>query len=449
MIYLLISIISILLTIFIVIGTHEFAHFIAARLLGVKIIRFSIGFGKTLFRWHDKKHTEYVIALIPLGGYVKMLDEREESVDKKDLPQAFNRQPFYKKFLIVLAGPVVNILCALFFYWALFMIGFVVPKPIIGAITPHSIAAVGGLKPQQEILTVDEKQTLTWTSVLFGIILHAGNQDELLISVQNLDKSIKQYSLNLEQWSLDKLSPDPFKSLGIAPLEPQVHLTIAAIKQESPAARYGLQVNDKILAVDKIPMKTWNEVLKFIHEHPQQQVLFTVQRQHKTMNLLVTVGSQLNNFHEQGYLGVSPTIIWPTDFFRTIQYGPLQAFFMAIKEVKDFVIINFTLISKLVTGKISLQSLGGPISIFQSAGEALNYGFIAFLNFLAFISIAVGVMNLLPIPGLDGSHLLIQIIESISGKPLPEKLLLNFYRLGFILILFLMLQTFINDILRF
>src|SRR3990167_4060188 len=178
---LLIAIIGILVTILFVIGTHEFAHFIAARMLGVKVLRFSIGFGKRLFSWSDKKGTEFVFSLIPLGGYVKMLDENEGQVSSKDLPHAFNRQPFYKKFLIVLAGPFANILCAFILYWLIFMIGIVTVKPIIGQVTPKSIAAEAGLKPHQEIISIDDKPLFTWPSIIFRILFRAGNQDQLKI----------------------------------------------------------------------------------------------------------------------------------------------------------------------------------------------------------------------------------------------------------------------------
>src|SRR5438876_665030 len=207
MLHFIISIIGILITIFFVIGTHEFAHFIVARLLGVKVLRFSIGFGKTLFKWYDKSGTEYVIALIPLGGYVKMLDETEETVDEKELHLAYNTQAFYKKFLIVAAGPLTNIFCALILYWLIFMIGFSTAKPLIGSVTPGSIAAQAGLQTKQEIVKVDNQPVSAWAGFTLRLIAHAGDNDNIQIDVNNPDTHIvTQHILNLENWNLDGLT---------------------------------------------------------------------------------------------------------------------------------------------------------------------------------------------------------------------------------------------------
>ena len=354
------SILGALLTILFVIGTHESAHFLMARLLKVKVLRFSIGFGKALFTWHDRSGTEYVFALIPLGGYVKMLDEGEAPVPKDQLPYAFNRQPFYKKFLIVLAGPFSNILCAFILYWLIFMIGFVTIKPIIGHITPHSIADEAGLKSNEMIESIDQHPVLSWTGALLRMMTHIGDRDHLVIQTETLYTHQKHdYTLNLASWHMDALQPDPLSSMGIVPLL-------------------------------------------------------------KPLSLIT----------------------------RHIQYGPINAFYHAAFQVSNFVSINFLLFGKMITGKLSLQSLGGPMTIFESAGEAFNAGWLAFMGFLAFISIAIGVINLIPIPGLDGGHLLIQMIEWIIRRPLPEAYLNIIYRLGFIVILFFLFQAVMNDILR-
>ncbi|HLB43086.1 MAG TPA: RIP metalloprotease RseP [Gammaproteobacteria bacterium] len=449
MISIIIAILGILLTIIIVIGTHEFAHFITARYLGVKVLRFSIGFGKTLFSWYDKKHTEYVIALIPLGGYVKMLDENEGPVPQDDLSFAYNKQPFYKKFLIVLAGPIANLICAIVFYWLIFMIGFVTPKPIIGKITPGSIAAMAGLKENHQIISIDNHETLFWPAIFFRVIAHAGNQDQLTIKVKNTNHQTQVYTLHLENWSMDKLTPEPIHSLGIHPYTPTIRLLIHSIQNNSPAARSTLQINDKLIALNKKKIVDWTELTKTIEAQPNKTIHFTIERQGKTLDIPVTIGyKRVSLFYKVGYLGITPKIDWPKHFFHTIQYSPSRALVAAWHEVINFTYFNYILIGKLLVGKISLQSLGGPITIFETAGEALNSGILSFISFLAFINVSIGILNLLPIPGLDGSHLLLQIIEAIIRKPLPEKFLVIFYRFGFVLILFIMIQAFINDILR-
>lgn len=359
MISTLISILAIIVTIFFVIGTHEWAHFITARLLGVNVLRFSIGFGKTLLRWQGKTGTEYVFALIPLGGYIKMLDEREAPVPTEKRHQAYNQQPYYKKFLIVFAGPAMNLLCALVLYWLIFMIGFTTIRPIIGDITPQSIVANAGIQTGQEIIAVDGEKTQTWNGVLFRLLAHVGDQDTAYLTTNQ-----KTHALDLANWQMNELTPDPFTSLGFLPLIPA------------------------------IPLKM------------------------------------------------------PPNLIQHIQYSPLAAIPEAWKQVKNLTYFNLLLFGKLVTGKISLQSLGGPITIYQSAGSALNASLLAFLGFLAFLSIAIGVINLLPLPGLDGGHLLIQTIEAIIQRPIPEKILFNVYRVGFAVLIFFMVQALVNDFLR-
>ncbi len=444
-----ISIIGILITIFFVIGTHEAAHFAMARMLGVKVLRFSIGFGKTLLSWHDRKGTEYVLALIPLGGYVKMLDETEEPVPPEQLPYAYNRQPFYKKFLIVLAGPLTNILCALILYWLIFMIGFTTFKPLIGTVDANSIAAQAGLKKGQEIVGMDNQPISAWTGFILRLLAHAGDNDHVTLDVQNAAKQNTQHVLDLNHWRLDGLKPDPLASIGITPYMPTIPLTIGKIVEQSPAALSGLQLNDKIIAINHQTISTWDQIVLFITTHPNQHTTFTIERDHKTMQIPVKIGYQRSwMLQKSGYLGMGPYIKLPDEMLRKIKYSPLAAIAPAFRELYDFTYFNILLIGKLITGKLSLQSLGGPITIFDTAGDALNSGLVAFLGFLAFLSISIGVINFLPLPGLDGGHLFIQIVELLIRRPVPEMLLSVLYRGSFMLIFFILLIALVNDLLR-
>lgn len=452
MLYLLISLIGILVTIIFVIGTHEYAHFIAARLFGVKVLRFSIGFGKKLCQWKDKKGTEYVFALIPLGGYVKMLDEHEGKVDKEELHLAYNRQPFYKKFLIVLAGPTANILCALILYWIIFTIGFTTIRPVIGQIKTGSIAAEANMTPNQEIIEIGGSRVSSWNSILLRLITHAGNEDHITLTTRPFpnkkDSSSKSYTLDLTHWHLDSLSPDPLTSIGIVPYAPPLPLIIGLISPDSPVAST-LKIKDKIIAINKKPVSDWNELVTIITQQPEKTIIFSIIRGGEKLNIPIQVGYKYTwSFKKRGYLGIGPKVVLPENLLQEVKYNPLNAFTHAAKELVDFTSFNLILFGKLFTGKLSLQSLGGPITIFETAGQALNGGLLIFLGFLAFLSISIGIINLLPIPGLDGGHLVFQTIEAISGKPIPEKWLLLFYRLGFILILFVLIQSFINDVLR-
>lgn len=355
--------ISIFLTIFLIIGFHELGHFLAARWVGVRVLRFSLGFGKILFSRRDRSGTEYAFSLIPLGGYVKLLDENENPVAKQDQPFAFNRQPFWKKFFIIAAGPLFNFILALFLYWFIFMIGFKSLPPIIDTVTPHSIAAQANIHSQDEIIQMDHIPVASWMSVIIRILSHAGNKDVLTITTRDKAGDIKKHVLNLTHWQMNELKPDPLGSLGIQVYEPA----------------------------------TEKEFKKLLQEN---------------------------------------------------KYGPILAFSHAWQNSRDFIWLNLFAIEKLLTGKLSLQSLGGPISIFSGANTALREGMISFMSFLAFISIAIGVINILPIPGLDGCHCLIQFFQTLLRRPIPPHVLLFTYRIGFIFIIVFSLRAILNDILR-
>jgi len=454
MLNILVSILGIFITIFVVVGVHEFGHFITARLCGIKILRFSIGFGKALYRWYDKKGTEYVIAAIPLGGYIKMLDEGEGPVPENELHLAFNRQPFYKKALVVLAGPAANFILAIYLYWALFVVGFSTVKPVIGTIAPNSIAAQAGLKPHQEILKIDNTPTPSWVSVALHIILRVGDQGTLQVQTQPFPLTLtnaatNDYSLSLTHWQLDKLKPDPLESLGIVPYVPAINPVIDFIQPDSPAIHSGLKMGDTVIAIDKQKIKDWVDVLPIVAKSPGKTLIFTVERQGKKINLPVTVGVKKSFFvKEHGFLGLGPKIQYQPALIKLVQYGPLDAIPVALDEVGTFIQLNTILLGKMITGKVSMQSLGGPITIFESAGDALNQGIIPFLSFLAFLSISIGFINIIPIPGLDGGHLLFQTIEFIIRRPLSERFQVLCYHLGLIFLFLLIAQAVANDIMR-
>lgn len=444
-----ISIIGILLTIFFVVGIHEAAHFGMARLLNVKVLRFSIGFGKPFYSWRDKSGTEYALAPIPLGGYVKMLDEGEGEVPADQLHLAYNRQPYYKKFLIVLAGPAINIISAFLLYCLVFTIGFTTIKPVIGNVEKNSIAYEAGLRSGMEITSVDDEQTLSWTNVILRLIAHIGDEDTVDLSTVKSNGDISYHQLDLNDWHMDELKPDPLSSIGISTYQPDLPLVIGVIASNSPAKLSDLREGDKIIALNKKPVDDWTQLIKRIKLIPGKQVTLTVMRDNKKLDIPITIGTKTSwTLQKSGFLGIGPTFAWPKDMLRNIQYPPIQAASHAFQEMTDFVYFNFLLIGKLLIGKMSLYALGGPITIFDSAGQALNSGFIAFIGFLAFISIAIGIINVLPIPGLDGGHLLIQTIEAIIRRPLPDVVIVNMYRCGMFVLLLLLIQAFVNDILR-
>lgn len=449
MLYLLIAILGIFLTIFFVVGIHELGHFLVARLVGVKVARFSIGFGKPFYRWYDKKGTEYVLAPIPLGGYIKMVDENEETVPKEDLPFAYNRQPFYKKFAIAIAGPLFNALFALIIYWGLFVVGFVTILPLIGNVTPHSIAAEAGLQPNQEIIQINNHPTHSWESIVIQLLFHAGDNGSLQITTQKLNSTqLQTHQLDLSTWQLDRLKPDPLESLGIKPYEPTILPVIGTILPESPAASI-LKKGDEILAIDNKPIKSWMDVSKEIDKKPDTSISLKIKRDKKILTLQVKTSYQRDfMLHKHGFIGLAPAFEWPKYLLRHNKYSFLLAIQPAWETIKEFTLLNFIMIGKMITGKVSLASLGGPITIFESAGAALNNGIVPFFGFLAFLSIAIGFINVLPIPGLDGGHVLFQVIELIIRRPIPIRVQVLFYHLGLIFIFLLIMQALANDIQR-
>ncbi len=441
---------SILLTLLFVVGTHEFAHFAMARAVGVKVLRFSIGFGKHLLSWRDKKGTEYVFAIVPLGGYVKMLDENEDgALDEKEARFAYNRQPFYKKFLIVLAGPACNLVCAVLLYWLIYMVGFTSIKPLVGEITPHSIAAQAGLASQEMIVAVDNKPVSSWMGIIFRLMAHVGDTSPLTMEVEGQNHQRRALSFNVSDWHLNELTPDPLSSLGFKPYLPPIPLVIGMIDEDAPAANANLKLGDTILAVNKTPVKDWEALVTVINDHPGATLLFTLRRGSETLDVPVLIEKNNHWFGKSsGYLGIGPNYTWPTNLLKNVQLSPMPALQRAVQQTSDFAYFNLLFLGKMLTGKLSLQSLGGPISIFQGASNALNSGWLAFVSFLAFLSISVGVVNLLPIPGLDGGHLAIQAMERILQRPLPDPVLNILYRVGFALIFVVLIQTLVNDFLR-
>jgi regulator of sigma E protease len=449
--HILISIAGVIMTILFVVGTHEAGHFFMARRMGVKVLTFSIGFGKRIWSWHDKTGTEYVLAWIPLGGYVRMLDESEGKVDSKDLHLAYNNQPFYKKFLIVAAGPCTNFLCAVLLYWLIFTLGFVTIKPIIGNVMSNSIASEAGLKPKQQITHIDDQEADTWPRILFKLLIHTGSKDKVTVDVIDpVTKTNKTYTLDLTNWKMNDLNPDPFTSLGFTPFDIEPPLVIGQITPDSAAEKGKLTVGDKLVALDHVELKDWTQMSDTIQAHPDQEVMFSVIRNGKKIELPVLLGSQRSLLLKKyGVLGIAPPMVdLPASMQQKIKYGPLAALPRALQETVDLTKFNLLLFGKMFTGKLSLESLGGPITIFNSAGNSLNYGFLPFISFLAFLSISIGIINILPIPGLDGGHLFIQMIESIMGRPIAEVVINNLYRAGFLFLFFILLHALINDVMR-
>ena len=434
---------------------HEYGHFWVARKLGVKVLRFSIGFGKSLWRKTATDGTEYVIAAIPLGGYVKMLDEREGEVADDEKRQAFNRQPVTSRIAIVIAGPLANFLLAIFVYWWMFVLGVPALKPFLGEIPELSIAAEAGLKSGDEIISIDGKAVGNWREVNLAVIRRMGETDEITISVRHDDESIiRQHSMKLINWKIDPVQPDALKSLGIAPWLPDYPPVLGEVLLDEAAASSGLMQADKIVSINNQPMDHWTDIVEMVSAQPNSHLQMVIERGGEQIDLDVLTGSRDLQGIQQGYLGVARPELSDyqqsrIDKMRYLQqYSFIDAIGQGINKTWEITLLSFRLIGKIFNGEVSPKNLSGPITIAQGAGAYASYGFVFFLGFLGMISVNLCIINLLPIPVLDGGHLMYYVFELIRGKPIPESVQEIGYRVGLVLVLSLMVFSIVNDIGR-
>ncbi len=440
------SILALALTLGILVTVHEFGHYWVARRCGVKVLKFSVGFGKVLFSRTDKHGTEFAIAAIPLGGYVKMLDEREGDVAPDMLDQAFNRKTVWQRMAVVLAGPLANIIFAIFAYWLMFMVGVTQVKPIIGPVESGSAAAQAGLMPQQEIIAVDGNNTSSWQEVNYQLIKRLGDTGTLEIQVNNGES----HELPISQWLSDAEEPNPIQALGFAPFRPSVPPILAELQANMPAQQAGLETGDVILAVDGQAIQSWMDFVKIVKASAGKSISLSVQRHDKTLGIqLIPASRTLASGETIGFAGAMVKApVLPEDFIRVQSYDPAAAGLRAIYKTWDMTTITLQSIGKMIQGLLSVKNLSGPITIAKVASSQVQAGFEAFVGFLAYISIMLAVVNLLPIPVLDGGHFVFYVIEAVKGSPLSEKVQLMGMKLGMTMLLMVMVVAIFNDVSR-
>ncbi|MGV8900885.1 MAG: sigma E protease regulator RseP [Pseudomonas sp.] len=429
---------------------HEFGHFWVARRCGVKVLRFSVGFGMPLLRWHDRKGTEYVIAAIPLGGYVKMLDEREGEVPADQLDQTFNRKTVYQRIAIVIAGPVANFLLAIVFFWFLAMLGSQQVRPVIGAVESGSIADKGGLSAGQEMVSVDGEPTSGWAAVNLQLVRRLGESGTVALSVRDQGSTVDSpRELALDKWLKGADEPDPIRSLGIRPWRPALPPVLAELDPKGPAQAAGLKTGDRLVALDGQALSDWQQVVDAVRLRPDAKISLRIEREGAQLDVPLTLAVRGEGKTATGYLGAGVKgIDWPPEMLREVSFGPVAAVGEGARRTWTMSVLTFDSLKKMLFGELSVKNLSGPITIAKVAGASAQSGVGDFLNFLAYLSISLGVLNLLPIPVLDGGHLLFYLIEWARGRPLSDRVQGWGIQIGISLVVGVMLLALINDLGR-
>ncbi|MCG8429384.1 MAG: RIP metalloprotease RseP [Chromatiales bacterium] len=451
---LLFTIASFIVALAILIAVHEFGHFWVARKLGVKVLRFSIGFGKPLWRYREKRpsdETEYVVAAIPLGGYVKMLDEREGEVSEAELHRAFNRQSLPTRSAIVAAGPLFNFLFAIFAFWLIFQVGDTGTRAIVGEIKPSSIAESAGFQVGDSITHVGDRYAPTWETAVYALLFESGDDEPLAVRVTDAQGAEQTRMLPSE--GLLKLIDEGniLGAMGLTPERPVAPPRLGRIVVGESADRAGLQRDDLVLSVDGKSVSSWTELVTYIRENPGKAVELEVERGGSLINSTLVIGKKKEADGEVvGRIGAGVSIPegFYDDYRMEITLGPLEAIPASAVQTWDMSVFLVRMVGRMVTGKASIKNISGPISIAQTAGKSASFGFVHFVKFLALISISLGVLNLLPIPILDGGHLLFFLIEAIKGSELSEEAQIRGQKIGILLLLGLMALAFYVDISR-
>ncbi|GGW73199.1 sigma E protease regulator RseP [Alteromonas halophila] len=432
----------------ILVAVHEWGHFYVARRCGVHVERFSIGFGKPLWRRKSQRGTEYVIAAIPLGGYVRMLDGRVDEIPPGMENKAFNNKPVLQRMAIIAAGPGVNFLFAIAALYLMFLVGLQTVKPVVKTVEPDSIVAQAGLNAGDEITAVGERATPDWEAVNLELVSYIG-KSETPVTIVDQQGTSRTLLLSTSDWNFDPDKESPLNSLGMTPFRPDATLTLALVGEDSPAQKAGLAVGDTITHINDEPVKNWSALVERIASNPGEAVDIRVNRDGQTRTINANIARRESSQGQQGYLGVSPEFEeWPDGYVFTHQYGPIESISRAADKTWRLMTLSVEMIGKLLTGDVSVKNLSGPISIAQGAGVSAGYGLAYFLSFLALISVNLGIINLLPLPMLDGGHLMYFTVEWITGKPVPEAVQEWGFRIGGVLLFTIMSIAIINDIAR-
>jgi len=434
---------------------HEFGHYWVARRMGVRVLKFSIGFGKKLWSRTGRDGTEYVIAAIPLGGYVKMLDEREGDVEDCDLDKSFNRKSVWARIAIVIAGPAFNLIFTLLAFWLMFLVGMPESRPVIGEVS--GIAASAGIEPGDRIVSLDGETTATWSHANLGLITYALDRDKVTLELEQEDGRLRNVQLDLGQLGSDFKEERTLQAIGITPWRAILPAIVGEVSPDSPAYHAGFKVGDHIINIagEQVPDWAWVGTLVQKHGSADKPLTVTVERAGGNLDLIVSPAkSSTGTFSSRLILGITnkqadeQLMEQVSRAYFMHQYGPIEGFKAASSEMWRLTGSTLGLLGRMLTGSASVRNLSGPISIAQFANSSANAGLSSFLFFLGAISLSLGILNLLPIPVLDGGHLLYYLIELAKGSPVSEQIQAKGQYIGLMALFGLMGIAFFNDILR-
>jgi len=446
------SVLSFVVAIGVLVTVHEFGHYWVARRLGVKVLRFSVGFGRPLLmRRAGPDRTEYVLAAIPLGGYVRMLDESEGEVDEGDRHRAFNRQSLAVRSAVVVAGPLANFLFAIVAYAAMFMLGVSGLRANIGDVEPGSAAARAGIVAGHGIVAVDGRAVATWEATVQAVIGAALEAGPVALDVTDAHGAVRTLTLDLGAVSVDDLTRGKFfDALGITPDRPHIPPRIGTVDAGGAAARAGLLSGDLVLEAAGEPIEDWGSWVQFVRQRPGETFRVRVDRAGAQQSFSLTPAPVRDGDATVGRIGTGVAGVDEVlaRYYVSERLGPWQAVVAGVRKTADVSMLTLRMFWRMLTGEVSLANLSGPISIGQYAGVAAERGVSDFLYFLGVVSVSLGILNLLPVPLLDGGHLLYYAAEFVRGRPLPEEVQHAGQRLGIALLVGLMGLAFYNDILR-
>jgi len=445
------TIVAFIVALGLLIVVHEYGHYLIARLCGVKVLRFSVGFGRPLLtREIGTDRTEWVIAAIPFGGYVKMLDEREGPVEPREVHRAFNRQSVGRRFGIVVAGPVANFLFAIAAYAGLFMYGLPEARPVLGTPPEGTVAAAAGLRSGDTVRSVEGEPITTWQELRWRVLQSALQRSPLRLEIVNDRGHLNAVTLDLRSFPTDDVESDALERIGLRLYRPPLEPVIGQVVRGGAAEKAGLAPGDRVLLADGRPVESWDALVAAVQARPEMPLALTIERAGARQAVEVVPAAVAAGPKRIGRIGAAPQVpaSHAEKMLIRVQHGLGESLWKAIVKTGDIAVFSLKMLGKMLVGEVSWKHLSGPVTIADFAGQSAQMGWVSYLTFLALISISLGVLNLLPIPLLDGGHLMYYAIEIVKGKPVSERAMELGQRVGLALLLVMMAFAFYNDLNR-